>query len=72
MFSRNEIIDILKDDKQNEWLFSYADNVRKEYVGNEVHLRGLIEFSNICKLCKYGGYKVIITAIFYNKIFLKL
>ena len=58
MFSRNEIIDILKDDKQNEWLFSYADNVRKEYVGNEVHLRGLIEFSNICKCnCKYCGLR---------------
>ena len=57
-FSRKEIIDILKDDSQNEWLFSLADNVRKKYVGDEVHLRGLIEFSNICKCnCKYCGLR---------------
>ena len=47
--SRNEIIDILKDDSQNDWLFSLADKTRHEYVGDAVHLRGLIEFSNICK-----------------------
>lgn len=57
-FSRKEIIDILKDDSQNEWLFSLADDVRKKYVGDEVHLRGLIEFSNICKCnCKYCGLR---------------
>ena len=54
MFSKKEIIDLLKDDTQNQWLVSYADNVRKQYVGDRVHLRGLIEFSNICKChCKY-------------------
>jgi len=58
MFSRKEIIDILKDDSQNDWLFSLADKVRKENVGDEVHLRGLIEFSNICKcFCKYCGLR---------------
>lgn len=57
-FSRNEIIEILKDDSQNDWLFSLADKVRKEYKGDEVHLRGLIEFSNICKCqCKYCGLR---------------
>ena len=57
-FSRKEIIDILKDDSQNDWLFSLADKVRKEHVGDEVHLRGLIEFSNICKrTCKYCGLR---------------
>ena len=39
-------------------MFSYADKVRKENVGDEVHLRGLIEFSNICKrTCKYCGLR---------------
>jgi len=58
MFSKKEIIDLLKDDTQNQWLFSYADNVRKQYVGDSVHLRGLIEFSNICKChCKYCGLR---------------
>ena len=58
VFSRKEIIDILKDDSKNDWLFSYADKIRKENVGNDVHLRGLIEFSNICKnSCKYCGLR---------------
>jgi biotin synthase len=57
-FSKQEIIDILKDDSQNSWLFSYADKIRKEFVGDEVHLRGLVEFSNICKrTCKYCGLR---------------
>lgn len=55
-FSKEEIIDILSDDSRNDWLFSLADKTRKEYVGEEVHLRGLIEFSNICRCqCKYCG-----------------
>ena len=58
MFSRQELIDILKDDSQNDWLFSLADKVRRENVGDEIHLRGLIEFSNICKcFCKYCGLR---------------
>lgn len=57
-FSRNDIIEILKDDSNNDWLFSLANKTRKEYVGDEVHLRGLIEFSNICKRqCKYCGLR---------------
>jgi len=58
MLSKEEIIGILRDDNQNEKLFSNADKVRRENVGDEVHLRGLIEFSNICKnLCKYCGLR---------------
>lgn len=35
-----------------------ADRVRKRFVGEEVHLRGLIEFSNICKQnCLYCGLR---------------
>ena len=56
--TREKIIEILKDDSQNELLFSKADEIRKKYVGDEVHLRGLIEFSNICKrTCKYCGLR---------------
>ena len=54
--NKQEILDILSDDKNNEKLFKLADEARYKYVGNEVHLRGLIEFSNICKKqCKYCG-----------------
>jgi len=56
--SKGELIKILKDNKSDNELFSLADKVRREYVGDEVHLRGLIEFSNICKrTCKYCGLR---------------
>lgn len=39
-------------------LFIASDRVRKKYVGDEVHLRGLIEFSNYCKQnCLYCGFR---------------
>ena len=57
-FTRDEIIEILKDDTKNDWLFSLADEVRKKYVGDEIHLRALIEYTNICKnACKYCGLR---------------
>ena len=57
-FSKKEIIEILNDDSCNDWLFAEADRIRKQYVGDDVHLRGLIEFSNICKCsCKYCGLR---------------
>lgn len=53
-----EIISLLKDDNYNEQLFKAADNVRKKFVGDEIHLRGLIEFSNFCKNnCCYCGLR---------------
>lgn len=56
--SRDEIIALLKDDSINEELFKAADEVRKEYLGDEVHLRGLLEFTNICKRnCMYCGLR---------------
>ncbi len=54
--SKEELISILNDESVNDFLFSAADKTREKYVGNAVHLRGLIEFSNICKCsCKYCG-----------------
>lgn len=56
--SKEEIISLLKNDEIKEELFDAADRVRKEYVGDEVQLRGLIEFSNICKRnCLYCGLR---------------
>lgn len=53
---RDEIIALLKNDDKS--LFYVADKVREKYKGNEIHLRGLIEFSNICKrTCKYCGLR---------------
>lgn len=57
-FTKKELVEILQDDSQNDWLFSLADEVRKKNVGDEIHLRALIEFSNICKCtCKYCGLR---------------
>ena len=53
-FSKKEIIELLEKDSKN--LFLEADKIRHETVGDEVHLRGLIEFSNFCKRnCAYCG-----------------
>jgi biotin synthase len=39
-------------------LWQYADKVRKEYVGDDVFLRGLIEISNMCsRNCAYCGIR---------------
>ncbi len=52
--SKKEIVKILKSPDTD--IFKEADAVRKKYVGDGVHLRGLIEFSNICKCnCLYCG-----------------
>lgn len=56
MFLKKEIINILNNNAGNDELFNLADKIRRENVGDEVYLRGLIEFSNICKCrCKYCG-----------------
>lgn len=56
--SKEELVELLKNSCCDEELFKAADRVRKKYVGDEVHLRGLIEFSNICKRnCLYCGLR---------------
>ena len=56
--NKQEIIDILQDNTKNDWLFKEADKIRRENVGDEIHLRALIEFSNICKRqCLYCGLR---------------
>jgi biotin synthase len=56
--TRSEIALLLAADEYKEELFKAADRVRRRYVGDEVHLRGLIEFSNSCKQnCHYCGLR---------------
>ncbi len=56
--SKSEIVAILKDHSINDYLFLAADEVRKKYIGDEVYLRALIEFSNICRCnCFYCGLR---------------
>lgn len=56
ILTREEIVYLLNNEPAE--LFKAADEVRKKYIGDGVHLRGLIEFSNICKQnCKYCGIR---------------
>jgi len=44
--------------KEEELLYLTADQVRERQVGDEIHLRGIIEFSNHCRNdCKYCGLR---------------
>lgn len=41
-----------------EALFAAADRVRQRFVGDEIHLRGIVEFSNLCiQNCWYCGLR---------------
>ena len=42
----------------DEELFHHADEVRREYYGTDVYIRGLIELTNYCKNdCYYCGIR---------------
>ncbi len=54
---KSAIIELLTAAPADE-LYRRADDVRREAVGDAVHLRGLIEFSNICRNdCLYCGIR---------------
>lgn len=55
---REEIIEALSPDTDPAPIFALADKVRRERIGDGVHLRGLIEFSNHCRRnCFYCGIR---------------
>jgi len=56
--TEQEVLYWLKEDNAHSLnhLWQWADGVRKDTVGDEVHLRGIIEFSNHCvRTCQYCG-----------------
>lgn len=56
--SDEEFFDLIKSDEYDEKLFCKADEKRREIYGDEVYLRGLIEFTNYCKNnCYYCGIR---------------
>jgi biotin synthase len=57
--NRKEIIQLLSlPANYSPELFAAADKVRKEQVGDEIFLRGIIEFSNYCERnCLYCGLR---------------
>lgn len=56
--TKDEIVYLLNDTANSDALLKAADEVREKFVGDEIHLRGLIEFSNFCKNnCLYCGLR---------------
>ncbi len=56
--TKREIVALLQSPERDAALFAAADRVRRKYVGDEVHLRGLIEFTNCCdQNCLYCGLR---------------
>ncbi|HOH53531.1 MAG TPA: radical SAM protein, partial [Fervidobacterium sp.] len=49
---------LLSTSAHDEEIFRTADEIRRRYVGEEIHLRAIIEFSNICtQNCLYCGLR---------------
>jgi len=59
VFDRGDLVALLKSEKKEmELIFRKAAEVKKEFVGNKVYFRGLVELSNICsKNCYYCGIR---------------
>src|SRR3989338_1093311 len=58
--SKEDIIFLLSLERKDELesLYQYADRVRKEHLSDDVHIRGILEFSNHCKNdCLYCGIR---------------
>ncbi len=58
--SKEEIVYLLELEKKEDIqkLFNKADEIRSKHCGDEVHLRGVIEFSNYCSQhCMYCGLR---------------
>jgi biotin synthase len=57
---RPEVLRWLREEREERLgdLWAHADEVRRRTVGDEVHLRGLVEFSNYClRRCAYCGLR---------------
>lgn len=60
MLDRQQILTFLKsgDPASELTLWQWADRCRKEAVGNEVHIRALLEIGNVCQRnCHYCGLR---------------
>ena len=58
--SRDDVVSLLSLRKAEEkaLVFEKAAEIRKETIGNKIYLRGLVEYSNICrKNCFYCGIR---------------
>lgn len=58
-FSLDDLVTLLSaEGDERQQLFQQAQSVKLQTIGNKVHFRGLVEFSNICaKDCLYCGIR---------------
>ncbi len=59
-FTKDEIVYLLQltDNNEIQMLYHKAEKVREKYFKDEIHLRGIIEFSNYCRQdCTYCGLR---------------
>ena len=64
--NKEELIGFMKslNSENSNKLFEAANKTRKKYYGNKVYMRGLIEFSNICRNnCLYCGLRASNTKV---------
>ena len=56
MLEHNQMAGLIN--RENDELFAMADTSRFTHCGDEVHLRGIVEFSNVCsRNCLYCGLR---------------
>lgn len=57
--SREDLVILISaDEEESRALFTLANSIRAQHLGEEIHLRGLIEFSNYCSQnCLYCGLR---------------
>lgn len=66
VMQQHEILTWLRETSESRLaeLWRMADDTRQRHVGGQVHLRGLVEFSNHCvRLCAYCGLRVANTEV---------
>ena len=58
-FTQSDLVLLLKaQGPEKTKIFARAAEIKKQYVGNKVYFRGLVELSNICsKNCLYCGIR---------------
>ncbi|MCX5817058.1 MAG: [FeFe] hydrogenase H-cluster radical SAM maturase HydE [Proteobacteria bacterium] len=58
-YTREKAIQLLKaEGEELERLYREADSIRRQYMGDDIFIRGIIEFSNICaNNCLYCGIR---------------
>ena len=59
--SKSDLVSLIStnDAEEKDLIFFEADRIKNYFFGNEIHLRGIIEFSNYCRQdCYYCGIRL--------------